>query len=98
MQWHVPGSRNQTTTNKIPLNAENEDNMIVLAQEWEDFFGNNIEILSFNGFSCESSNEDDIDINYNNKERQTWTKILNTAVMECYFLSRPVDEEGTPVI
>ena len=98
MQWHVPGSRNQTTTNKIPLNAENEDNMIVLAQEWEDFFGNNIEILSFNGFSCESSNEDDIDINYNNKERQTWTKILNTVVMECYFLSRPVDEEGTPVI
>ena len=98
MQWHVPGSRNQTTTNKIPLNAENEDNMIVLAQEWEDFFGNNIEILSFNGFSCESSNEDDIDINYNNKEKQTWTKILNTAVMECYFLSRPVDEEGTPVI
>ena len=63
MQCHVPGSRNQTTTNKIPLNAENEDNMIVLAQEWEDFFGNNIEILSFNGFSCESSNEDDIDIN-----------------------------------
>ena len=30
MQWQVPGSRNQTTTNKTPLNAENEDNMIVL--------------------------------------------------------------------
>ena len=56
-----------------------------------------MEITSFNGFSCESSNEDDIDINYNNKERQTWTKTLNTAVMECYFLSRPVNEEGKPV-
>ena len=53
-------------------------------------------ITSFNRFSCESSNEDDIDINYNNKERQTWTKTLNTAVMECYFLSRPVNEEGKP--
>ena len=25
--------------------------------------------------------------------QRTW----NTAVMECYFLSRPVDEEGKPV-
>ena len=56
-----------------------------------------MEITSFNGFSCELLNEDDIDINYNNKERQTWTKTLNTAVMECYFLSRPLDEEGKPV-
>ena len=54
-----------------------------------------MEITSFNGFSCESSI--DIDINHNNKERQTLTKTLNTAVMECYFLSRPVDEEGKPV-
>ena len=54
-----------------------------------------MEITSFNRFSCESSN--DIDINYNNKERQTWTKTLNTAVMECYFLSRPVDKEGKSV-
>ena len=29
--------------------------------------------------------------------KETWTKTLNTAVMECYFLSRPVDEEGKPV-
>ena len=28
---------------------------------------------------------------------QTWTKALNTAVMECYLVSRPVDEEGKPV-
>ena len=40
-----------------------------------------------------SSNEDDIGI----KERHTWTKTLNTAVMECNFWSRPVDEEGKPV-
>ena len=45
----------------------------------------------------ESSNEDEIDINFNNKERQTWAKTLNTAVMECYFLSRPLDEVGKPV-
>ena len=38
-----------------------------------------MEITSFNGISCKSSNEGDIDINYNNKERQTWTKTLNTA-------------------
>ena len=44
-----------------------------------------------------SSNEDDIGINFNNKERQTWTKTLNTAAMECNFLIRPVDEEGKPI-
>ena len=71
--------------------------MVLGEEEWEDLFGNSMEITSFNGFSCESSNEDDIDINYNKKERQTWTKTLNTAVMECYFLSRPVDKEGKPV-
>ena len=49
------------------------------------------------GFHMKASNEDDIDINYNNKERQTWTNTLNTAVMEYYFLSRPVNEEGKPV-
>ena len=64
----VPGSRNQATTNKTPLNADNEDNVMVLGEEWEDLFGSNIE--SFNGFSCESSNEDNIDINYNNKKRR----------------------------
>ena len=92
----VPGSHNQATTNKTPLNAE--DNVMILGEkEWEDLFGNSMDITSFNGFSCESTNEDYTDINYNNKERQTWTKILNTAVMECYFLSSLVDEEGKPV-
>ena len=56
-----------------------------------------MEITSFDRFSCEPSNEDDIDINYNYKERQTQTKALDTAVMECYFLNRLVDEEGEPV-
>ena len=56
-----------------------------------------METTSFHGFLCESANEDDIDIYLNNKEKQTWTKTLNTAVMECYCLSRPVDEEGKPV-
>ena len=56
-----------------------------------------MEITSFNGYSWESLNEVHININYNNKERQTWTKTLNTPVMECYFLSRPVEEEGKPV-
>ena len=99
MQGQVPGSCNQATTNKTPLNADNEDNVMVLVEEeWEDLFGNSMEITRFNGFSCESSNKDDINIiNYNKKERQTWAKTLNTAVMECYFLSRPVEEEGKPV-
>ena len=92
MQGQVPGGRNQATINEMPVNADNEDNMLVLEEEWEDFFGNSMEITSFNGFSRESSNEDDIDINYNNKERQTRTKTLNTSVMECYFLSSLVDE------
>ena len=64
--------------------------MIVLG-EWEDLFGNSMKITSFNRFSCESLNEDDIDINCNNKERQKWTKTLNIAAMKCYFLSRPKD-------
>ena len=71
--------------------------MVLGEKEWEGLFGNSKEITSFNRFSWESSNEDDIDINYNNKQRKTWTKTLNTAVMECYFLSRPADEEGKPV-
>ena len=56
-----------------------------------------MEITRFNDFSCESLNENNIGINYNNMERQTWTKTLNTAGIECYFLSRPVDEEGKPI-
>ena len=95
MQRQVPGGRNQATTNKTPLKADNEDNVMVLGEEeWDDLFENSTEITCFNGFSCESSNEDedDIDINYNNKERQTLTKTLNAAVMECYFLSWPIDE------
>ena len=41
MQGQVPGGRNQATTNKIPLNADNEDNVMVLGEEeWEDLFGN----------------------------------------------------------
>ena len=56
-----------------------------------------MEITNFHGFLCESANEDDTDIYLNNKEKQTWTKTLNTAVMECYCLSRPVDKEGKPV-
>ena len=90
-------SRNQATTNKTPLNADNEGNVMVLGEEWEDLFGYSLEITSFNGFSCESSNEEDIDINCNNKERQTWTQTLNAVVMECYFLNRSVEEEGEPV-
>ena len=66
-------------------------------EEQKDLFGNSMELTSFNGFSCESSNED-ININYNNKERQTWTRtIINTTVMKSYFLSRPVDGEGKSV-
>ena len=80
MQGQVPGSRNQGTTNKTPLNADNED-VMVLEEKWEYLFGNSMEITRFHGFSCESSNEDDIDINYNKNERQTWTKILNTAAI-----------------
>ena len=94
-QGQVPGSCNQATLNKTPFNADNEDNAVILGkEEWEDLLGNSTEITSFNGFSCESSNENDIDINYNNMGRQTWTKTLNTVVMECYFLSRPVDKTG----
>ena len=64
MQGQVPGSCNQATANKTPLNADNEDNVMVLGEEeWEDLFENSMEITSFNGFSCESSSADDISIN-----------------------------------
>ena len=93
MQRQVPSGCNQATT-KTPLNADNEDVMVLWKEEQEDLFENSTEITGFNGFLCESLNEDGISINYNNKERQTWTKTFNAAVMECYFLSIPVDEEG----
>ena len=85
------------------MNADNEDNVMVLGEEeeWEEYvrvvFGNSMEIKCINGFSCESSYEDDIGISYNNKEKGIWTKTLNTAVIECYFLSRFVDEEGKSI-
>ena len=67
-------------------------------KEWDDLFRNSIEIARFMyGFSSKSSNEDDININYNNKESRTWTNTLNTAIMEFYFLNRPVDKMGKPV-
>ena len=93
MQEQALGGRSQATMNKAPLNADNEDNVMVLGEEeLQDLFGNIMEITRFNGFSSESSSKDDIDINCNDTERQTWTKTLNRAVMECYFLSRPVDK------
>ena len=53
MQGQVLGSHNQATTNKTPLNADNEDKLMVLGEEeWQDLFGNSMEITSFNGFSC----------------------------------------------
>ena len=33
MQGQVPGSCNQATTNKTPLNADSEDNVMVLEEE-----------------------------------------------------------------
>lgn len=59
------------------MNADNQNNVVVLREEWEDLFGNSMEIRSFNGFSCELSNKDGMNNNYNNKEIQSWTKILN---------------------
>ena len=54
------------------LNVDNEENLMVLGEEkWEDLSGNSMKITSFNRISCKSLNEDDIDINYNNKERHT---------------------------
>ena len=73
MQGQGLVSFNQVTLNETSLNAGNEDNVI----EWEDLFGNSMEITNFNGSSCESSNEEETVINYNNKERQTWSKTLN---------------------
>ena len=29
--------------------------------------------------------------------RTEWSKEMNVAVMECYFLSRPFDKEGKPI-
>ena len=64
MEGQVPGGHSQATMNKIPLNADSEDNVMVLGQEErEDLFGNSMDITSSNGFSCEPSNEDDIKIN-----------------------------------
>ena len=34
---------------------------------------------------------------YPTTAKKKWTKELNTAVMECYFLSDPVNEDGKPI-
>ena len=53
----VSGSCNQAATNKTPLNAGNEDNVMVLGEEeWKDLFRNSMEITSFKWFLSESSN------------------------------------------
>ena len=51
MQGQVPGGHNQATMNKTTLNADNEDNVMALGEEWEDLFGISMKITSFNGFS-----------------------------------------------
>ena len=38
LQGQVLGGRNQATTDQTPLNADNEDNVMVLGEEWEDLF------------------------------------------------------------
>ena len=43
MERQVPSGRNQVTTNKTSLNADTEDNVMVLGEkEWEDLFGNSM--------------------------------------------------------
>ena len=34
---------------------------------------------------------------YQVSAKMKWNKELNVAVMECYFLSKPIDENGRPV-
>ena len=34
---------------------------------------------------------------YQKTARTGWSKQMNVAVMECYFLSRPFYEEGKPI-
>ena len=29
--------------------------------------------------------------------RKSWNREINVAVMECYYLSKPTDEEGKPL-
>ena len=51
MQGQVSGGHNQATVNKTPLNADNEDDVMVLGEEkWEDLFGNSMEIQALMGF------------------------------------------------
>ena len=51
MQGQVSGHCNKATMNKTPLKADNEDNVMALEEEWEiDFFGNSMEVTSFNVF------------------------------------------------
>ena len=72
------------------MNADSEDNVMALGEEKTDLFRDSMQITVM------GLPKDDISITYN-KERQTWTKTLNAAIIECYFLSRPVDVEGKPI-
>ena len=57
MQGQVPGGCNQANTNKTPLNADNEDNVMVLEEEeWEDLFGNSMDLTKL--IDCRMVKED----------------------------------------
>ena len=34
---------------------------------------------------------------YQTTARRQWTRQVNIVVMECYYQSRPVDEDGVPI-
>ena len=44
MQRYVPGGLNQANVNTTRFNADKEDNVLVLREEWEDLFENSMEI------------------------------------------------------
>ena len=44
MQRQVPGGLNQANVNTTRFNADKEDNVLVLREEWEDLFENSMEI------------------------------------------------------
>ena len=54
MEGQVPGGRNQATVNKTRLNADNEDDVMILGEEkWEDLIASSMEIQALMGFDVD---------------------------------------------
>ena len=86
-----------------PLTSEkltaNKNKTLIDEEQWNELFGNS-EVSSFEGFSDETDKNEEPKAKPRSKQpkvRRKWSKDVNTVLMECYYRSTPVAEDGTPI-